>query len=168
MKVLQCCSLCIFFLPPQGPTQSPFPGLHNAAPPVSYYQSSPVSPTMPVRPPMGGPLPPPLQAGQTPVPSQNSAPPPVSSTNNYYPNAQNLPLSSWNYGPRPPMGMATPPPGNHVTSSPSPVPTPPSKGFSAPPPGPNASVSPGPPLPPSSLSSWAQPQPGKDPGGADR
>ncbi|XP_063059976.1 protein transport protein Sec24A [Engraulis encrasicolus] len=145
-------------VPAKGP-MPPGPGLYNAAPPVSAYQGSLMPPTMPVRPPMGGPLPPPMQPGQTPPPSQNSVPPPMATTNSYYPNAQNPPVSSWNYGPRPPppMGMATPPPGNHVTSSPSPVPNPASQGFSAPPPGPNTSMAPGPPLPPSSLSSWSQP-----------
>lgn len=141
----------------------PGPGLYNAVPPVSSYQSGPV-PHMPVRPPMGAPSP--MPPGPTIPASQNSVlPPPTASTNSFYPSTQNPSPSSWNYGVRPPMGMAgTPPPGNHVTSSssPSPVPNLHSQGFGAPPPTgpaltPNASGPPGPPLPPTSLNSWAPP-----------
>ncbi|XP_042564342.1 protein transport protein Sec24A isoform X2 [Clupea harengus] len=133
----------------------PGPVLYNAVPPASPYQSAP-GPHMPVRPPVGAP--PPMQPGQTIPASQNSVPPPTASTNSYYPDAQNPSPSSWNYGVRPPMGMGTPPPGNHVTSSPSPVPNPPSQGFSAAPTlTPNTATTPGPPLPPSSYNSWTQP-----------
>ncbi|KAM6970287.1 protein transport protein Sec24A [Aplochiton taeniatus] len=147
--------------------------------PATSFQGASLGHPLLNRPGMGAPstLTPPQSAtpspGPSPVPRMpqlQGTPPPLAASNNYHPSPQPQPTPAWQYAAPPQMGAPCPipapplgpPMGNHVTSTASTAPPPPSSaGYNvgAPPTTAylNATQPPGPGLPPTTLHGYTQP-----------